>query len=90
MDHTSREGYLWNQLAIAVLIGALITLSGCDNYNLIKNPGLSALILDFNTVKGEVTLKGEVNNDAARQRAGSIASATSGVAKVNNLITIKG
>ena len=90
MDHTSREGYLWNQLAIAVLIGALITLSGCDNYNLIKNLGLSALTIDVNTVKGGVTLKGEVNNDNARQRAGSTSSTTSGVVKINNSITIKG
>ena len=159
MDYTYREQYLWQQLAIAVLVGVLILLSGCDKYtksgetvgqkvdkaidkanmtvekaetkigeagksaqdavkaagdtvqqkagqvgtvlddsaitasikaDLIKDPGLSALNIDVNTVKGEVTLKGEVNSDAARQRAARIASAIAGVVKVNNSIVVKG
>jgi len=158
-DNTVGEGYLWYQLAIAVVIGALVILSGCDKYtssgetvgqkvdkaidktnatvekaetkiseagkaaqkavkaagdtvqqkaeqvgtvvddsaitasikaDLIKDPGMSALYIDVNTVNGEVTLKGEVQNETARERAGRIASAVSGVVKVNNSIAIKG
>jgi hyperosmotically inducible protein len=58
--------------------------------DLVKDPGLSALRIDVNTVKGEVTLKGETDGEAARERAGRIALAIAGVAKVNNLISIKG
>lgn len=58
--------------------------------DLLKDPGLSALNIDVNTVKGEVTLKGEATSEAARERAGRIASAISGVVKVNNAITVKG
>jgi hyperosmotically inducible protein len=58
--------------------------------DLIKDPGLSALKIDVNTVKGEVTLKGEADSVAARDRAVLIASAVTGVVKVNNLISIKG
>ncbi len=32
MDSISREDYLWKQLAIAVVIGTLVLLSGCDKY----------------------------------------------------------
>lgn len=32
MDAISREDYLWKQLAIAVVIGTLVLLSGCDKY----------------------------------------------------------
>ena len=57
---------------------------------LVKDPGLSALRIDVNTVKGEVTLKGEVDSAAARERAERIASAVTGVVKVNNSLSIKG
>ncbi len=58
--------------------------------DLLKDPGLSALKIDVNTVKGEVTLKGEADNATARERAERIASAIAGVIKVNNAISIKG
>lgn len=58
--------------------------------DIVKDPGLSALKIEVNTVKGEVTLKGEVDSDSARARAGRIASAVSGVLKVNNSISVKG
>jgi osmotically-inducible protein OsmY len=58
--------------------------------DLVKDPGLSALKIEVSTFKGEVTLKGEVDSEAARARAGSLASAVSGVVKVNNSISVKG
>jgi osmotically-inducible protein OsmY len=57
--------------------------------DLLKDPGLSALRIDVDTVKGEVTLKGEADSAAARERAERIASANAGVVKVNNSISIK-
>lgn len=56
---------------------------------LIKDPGVSALKIDVNTVKGEVTLNGEADSDAARTRAGQIAAAVTGVVKVNNVLSVK-
>lgn len=58
--------------------------------DLLKEPGLSALKIDVNTVKGEVTLKGEAASAAAKDRAGQIAAAVNGVVKVNNTISVKG
>lgn len=74
-------------------VGAIIddtTITASIKTELLKDPGMSALRIDVNTVKGEVTLKGEADNDAARARAGRIAAAVAGVVKVNNSINIKG
>jgi hyperosmotically inducible periplasmic protein len=54
-----------------------------------KNLGLNALKIDVNTVKGEVTLDGEADSDAARARAERIAAGVTGVLKLNNAIRIK-
>ena len=56
--------------------------------DLLKDPGLSALGIEVNTVKGEVTLKGAVSTDARKQRAEGIASHIVGVTKVINLLTV--
>lgn len=56
--------------------------------DLLKDPGLSALGVEVNTVKGEVTLKGEVATESRRQRAGAIASHIVGVTKVINLLKV--
>lgn len=56
---------------------------------LMKEPSVSALKIDVDTVKGEVTLKGEADSDAARERAERIATAVAGVVKVNNAISVK-
>ncbi len=56
----------------------------------LKDPGLSALTIDVNTVKGEVTLKGEVSTEVRKQRAEGIASHIVGVTKVNNQLIVKG
>jgi hyperosmotically inducible periplasmic protein len=56
----------------------------------LKAPRLSALKIDVDTIKGEITLKGEVDSEAARERAGRVALGVTGVVKVNNSISIKG
>jgi osmotically-inducible protein OsmY len=58
--------------------------------DLLKDPGLSALGIEVNTVKGEVTLKGDVSTEIRKQRAEGIASHIVGVTKVNNLLNVKG
>ena len=56
----------------------------------LKDPGLSALAIEVNTVKGEVTLKGNVSTDVRKQRAEGIATHIVGVTKVNNLLKVTG
>ena len=58
--------------------------------DLLKDPGLSALGIEVNTVKGEVTLKGEVSTDVRKQRAEGIASHIVGVTKVINNLKVSG
>ncbi len=58
--------------------------------DLLKDPGLSALGIEVNTVKGEVTLKGEVSTDIRKQRAEGIASHIVGVTKVVNQLRVSG
>ena len=58
--------------------------------DLLKDPGLSALGIEVNTVKGEVTLKGAVSTDVRKQRAESIATNIVGVTKVTNLLRVTG
>lgn len=52
--------------------------------DLLKDPALSALKVEVSTDKGEVTLKGNVKNQADKERAGRLAGAVAGVQKVNN------
>jgi osmotically-inducible protein OsmY len=70
----------------AVVDDALITTS--IKADLLKDPGLSAFRVDVNTVQGEVTLKGDVDTEAAKQRAGRLALAIAGVTRVNNLLAV--
>lgn len=58
--------------------------------DLLKDPGLSALAIEVNTVKGEVTLKGDVSTDLRKQRAEGIASHIVGVTKVINSLRVTG
>ena len=66
------------------------TITASIKTDLLKDPGLSALGIDVNTVKGEVTLKGAVSTDVRKQRAESIATNIVGVTKVNNLLKVTG
>ncbi|HTE16099.1 MAG TPA: BON domain-containing protein [Burkholderiales bacterium] len=65
------------------------TITASIKANLIKDTGLSVLKIDVDTVKGEVTLKGEVESNVARERAERIAAAVTGVTKVNNSLIVK-
>lgn len=56
----------------------------------LKDPGLSALAIDVNTVKGEVTLKGEVSTEIRKQRAEGIVRHIVGVTKINNQLKVTG
>jgi osmotically-inducible protein OsmY len=58
--------------------------------DLLKDPGLSALAIEVNTVNGEVTLKGEVASEQRKQRAEGIATHIVGVTKVINLLKVRG
>ena len=58
--------------------------------DLLKDPGLSALGIEVNTVKGEVTLKGEVSTEIRKQRTEGIARHIVGVTKINNLLKVNG
>lgn len=56
---------------------------------IVRDPELSALSINVDTAKGEVTLRGEAPNAAARDRARQIAASVKGVTKVNNELTLK-
>lgn len=58
--------------------------------DLLKDPGLSAFGIEVNTVKGEVTLKGEVSTEIRKQRAEGIAGHIVGVTRINNLLKVSG
>lgn len=73
-------------------IGAIVddsAITASIKADLLKDPGLSALGIEVNTVKGEVTLKGEVSTEIRRQRAEGIARNIVGVTKVTNLLTVR-
>ena len=56
----------------------------------LKDPGLSALAIEVNTVKGEVTLKGDVSTEVRKQRAEGIVRHIVGVTKINNQLRVTG
>lgn len=57
--------------------------------DLLKDPGLSAISIEVDTLKGVVTLKGEVSTEMRKKRAESIALQIVGVSKVTNLLTVR-
>lgn len=56
--------------------------------NLAKDPELSAVKIDVDTVNGRVTLKGPAPTTVARDRAEAIAKGVSGVTSVNNQLLV--
>jgi len=56
--------------------------------DILKDPKLSSLKVDVSTEKGEVTLTGKVDDQAAKERAGQVAAAVAGVHKVNNELQV--
>ena len=73
-------------------VGTIVTdsaITASIKADLIKDPGLSAIAIDVNTVNGEVTLKGEVTTEVRKERAEGITRNIVGVTKVNNLLRVK-
>jgi len=58
------------------------------NAGLAKDPDLSALKINVDTVNGKVTLNGPAPSTVARDRAETIAKAVSGVTSVNNQLVV--
>lgn len=56
--------------------------------DLARDPELSALKINVDTVAGKVSLKGTAPNDAARERAAAKAQAVSGVMTVDNQLRV--
>ncbi|MBC7941080.1 MAG: BON domain-containing protein [Chitinophagaceae bacterium] len=56
---------------------------------LARDPGLSALSIDVDTAAGKVALRGTAPDEAARERATSLANTVSGVQGVNNQLVVE-
>ena len=72
-------------------VGAIVAdsaITASIKADLVKDPGLSALGIEVNTFKGEVTLKGKVSTEVRKERAEGIAKNIVGVTKVNNLLVV--
>jgi hyperosmotically inducible protein len=65
---------------------AVITTS--VNTELTKDPQLSALRIDVDTVDGKVALRGTAPDEASRERATTLAARVDGVKSVNNELKI--
>ncbi|MEO8278708.1 MAG: BON domain-containing protein [Ideonella sp.] len=59
------------------------------NAELAKDPDLSALKINVDTVNGRVSLKGAAPDESARERATRLASAVKGVIGVENRLEIR-
>lgn len=64
------------------------TITAQVSAGLARDPDLSAIKIDVDTVNGSVTLNGPATTPAAKQRAETIASAVKGVTSVNNQLTV--
>lgn len=60
------------------------------NAELAKDPSLSALKINVDTVNGHVSLQGEAPDTAARERATRLASSVKGVVEVQNRLQVRG
>lgn len=64
------------------------TITAQVNAGLAKDPDLSAVKINVDTVNGKVTLNGPAPSTMARDRAETIAKAISGVTAVNNQLVV--
>jgi len=64
------------------------TITAQVNAGLAKDPDLSALKINVDTVNGKVTLNGPAPSTVARDRAETIAKGVSGVTSVNNQLVV--
>ena len=72
--------------AMGVIDDATITAQ--VNAGLAKDPDLSAVRINVDTVQGKVTLNGPAPSTVARDRAEAIAKNVSGVSSVNNQLVV--
>jgi hyperosmotically inducible periplasmic protein len=66
-----------------------VAITASVKTNLAKDPELSALRINVDTKNGHVSLYGSAPNEAARQRAQTIAMAANGVTGVDNKLAIE-
>ncbi len=64
------------------------TITAEVNASLAKDPDLSAVKINVDTVNGKVTLNGPAPSTVARDRAETIAKAVTGVTAVNNQLVV--
>lgn len=64
------------------------TITAQVNAGLAKDPDLSALKINVDTVNGKVTLNGPAPSTVARNRAETIAKRVTGVTSVNNQLVV--
>ena len=64
------------------------TITAQVNAGLAKDPDLSALKINVDTVNGKVTLNGPAPTTLARDRAETIAKSVTGVTSVNNQLVV--
>lgn len=64
------------------------TITAQVNASLAKDPDLSALKINVDTVNGKVTLNGPAPSTVARDRAESIAKSVEGVTEVSNQLVV--
>ncbi|WP_462386773.1 BON domain-containing protein [Acidovorax sp. Q11] len=64
------------------------TITAQVSAGLAKDPDLSAVKINVDTVNGKVTLNGPAPSTVARDRAETIAKAVSGVTSVNNQLVV--
>ena len=64
------------------------TITAQVNAGLAKDPDLSALKINVDTVNGKVTLNGPAPSAVARDRAETIAKSVKGVTSVNNQLVV--
>jgi osmotically-inducible protein OsmY len=64
------------------------TITAQVSAGLAKDPDLSAIKINVDTVNGSVTLNGPATTPAAKERAETIATAVKGVTSVNNQLTV--
>ena len=65
------------------------TITSKVKAKLFGDESLSGFAIDVDTFKGDVTLTGGVNSEAAKQRATQLAKEVDGVKNVNNFLKLK-
>lgn len=65
------------------------TITTSVNAEFVKDPQLSALRIDVDTIDGRVALRGTAPDAASRDRAGSLAARVDGVKAVDNQLTLQ-